>query len=159
MPQADIAQHIRSHISASARLFSENTSNGAQFAIWEILFAAEKAYKLWLTQRGVAVDDTHNLLALNAAVTVENASSLVEETTIKKLPSDTEAINFRYAEPNLRSSGTGVSSNFSITAGRHKSLRPGEGRVPTLGQCPRSLDSGLGGMTLTNRRLVERSRL
>jgi len=62
MPQADIAQHIRSHISASARLFSENTSNGAQFAIWEILFAAEKAYKLWLRRAHLSPPGSEGLV-------------------------------------------------------------------------------------------------
>lgn len=95
---ADAAEHIKQYTAAAAKHFSDNKPQSAQMAIWEMHFALEQAFKLWLSQKGLGPFTTHDLMDLNDETARFLGHALVEESTLGKLPSGTDAIKFRYAK-------------------------------------------------------------
>ena len=92
------SEHIKTHMAAAARYFADNSEQSAQLAIWEIHFAAEKAFKLWLEQQGLGTFMSHDLIELNSETAVAGSRGLVDPKILARLPSGTEAIRFRYAK-------------------------------------------------------------
>lgn len=96
--QAEMAKHIKSHISSAASLFSKNTAHDAQLAIWEMFLGIEKSLKLWLAQKGIPFEEDHDLRALSQKIDQASIEPLLSVTEIDKLPSGVEAVKYRYAE-------------------------------------------------------------
>ena len=94
----DSAEHIKQYTASAAKHFSDNTPQGAQMAIWEMHFALEQSFKLWLNQKGLGPFTTHDLMELNQQTIAPLSYALVDNLILEKLPSGTEAIDFRYAK-------------------------------------------------------------
>lgn len=95
---ADTAEHIKQYIASAAKHFADNKPQSVEMAIWEMHFAFEQSFKLWLSQKGLGSYTTHDLTELNDETASLLGHPLVQESTLEKLPSGTDAINFRYAK-------------------------------------------------------------
>ncbi len=92
-----LGKSISTHLSIAVTNIISLKPENISLAFWEMHMANEKAIKLYLKQRGVATPNTHNLTILRR-IAEENEAPQDTDDLFSKLPSEGEAIRFRYGE-------------------------------------------------------------
>ncbi|MCY3870073.1 MAG: hypothetical protein OXG87_10985 [Gemmatimonadetes bacterium] len=112
----DLAETIEPHIYEGASKIASRDYAELQLAFWEIHLATEKAMKLALMQQGLDAPRTHDLCDLRDLLASQG--TILDQDTLKLLPSHEEVINLRYGtgQKNLSEAMTAYESMLDIVS-------------------------------------------
>ncbi len=109
-----LASSIDGHLSAGVNAIISTKDTNRSLAIWDLHLAAEKALKLFVLQSAKKVPKTHDLSILYKAAT-DDGLPPIDHDTFAALPSDQDAIRYRYLELPLPSTNTAAKAYRAAT--------------------------------------------